>query len=490
MIDFITLRERVNRLANALLGLGLRRGDRVMDLQSNAHTYIETDLACARAGLVRVPVNVRLTVQDWAYIAENCAARALVYGRAFAGAAEELVQRAPGIDTLVSVDGTGPGKAYESLLQAGSPAPPGQRLQPTDLVSINYSSGTTGRPKGCMRTLRNRLASLQDMLVDLFQGGLQEDDIWLHAGPITHASGLFVLPHLAVGACQVVLNKFDPDRTLDLLRGHRVTGTVLVPTMIEQVLTQDVRRVDLSSLKRLVYAGAPMAVDRIRVANEVLRGTLVQFYGLVEAIPPLTVLSQADHASGRQHPDRLGSAGRACLGAELDLVDREGHPVPDDEPGELRVLGDHVMAGYWGMEDATGRVLRDGWLHTGDLARRDALGYVTILERLDDMIITGGFNVYPREIEDLIAQDEAVGAVAVIGLPDSTWGQAVTAVVVPRPGASLDVQRLDALCRARLASFKKPKRFELVDALPLTSAGKVNRKRLRAVLTGPSKDAG
>jgi acyl-CoA synthetase (AMP-forming)/AMP-acid ligase II len=480
-LDYATLGERVDRLANALLGLGLERGDRVVDLQHNAHTYVETDLALAKAGLVRVAVNPRLTPADWAFIAGDSGARALVYGRGFAGMAEELLAKVDGIDVVVGVE-RGPGLDYEELLAAASPAPAPRRPTALDeLVSLNYSSGTTGRPKGCMRTLANRLASMRDMLVDLFEGGLGPGDVWLHSGPLTHASGLFVLPHLAAGACQVVLRRFDPAAVLDLVERHRVTGTVLVPTMVERVIAEGraapgrLAGRDVSSLRRMAYAGAPMAPDRIQAANRALGGSMVQFYGMVEAIPPLTVLRRADH----DRPELLGSAGRAVLGAELEVVGETGDPVPDGVEGELVVRGDHAMAGYWGLREATGKALRDGALWTGDIARRTPDGYVTIVDRRHDLIISGGYNVFPREVEDVLAADPALAEVAVVGLPDPDWGQAVTALVVPRPGAQVDVERLRERCRQHLAAFKRPKRIEVVEALPKTPAGKTDKKALR-----------
>ncbi len=476
VIRFRELDDRVSRLANALLGTGLQPGDRVIDLQHNAHQYIEADLALARAGLVRVPVNTRLTPADWAFIADDSRARGLIYGEDFAGPAEELLDRVGGLDVVVGVK-AGPGLRYEELLGAASPAASRIRRSRADLVSINYSSGTTGRPKGCMRTVGNRLASMVDFLVNLFEGGLTPADIWLHAGPITHASGLFLLPHVALGACQVVLPKFDPAGALDLIERHRVTGTVWVPTMIERVIAQDLSKRDLSSLRRVTYAGAPMAPDRIRVANEALGGRLVQFYGMVEAIPPLTVLTQSDHEEHHMH-QRLGSAGRPCLGVEVDVIDEKGGSVPTGEVGELVVGGEHVMAGYWGMEEATGKALRDGRLWTGDMAWRDERGYVTIVDRKNDMIISGGYNVYPKEVEDLLKTDPAVADAVVLGVSDPDWGQAVTAAVVIRPGATADRDRLLALCRQELAQFKRPKRIYFVDSIPQTPAGKTNRKTL------------
>ena len=480
VIAYRELDERVNRLANAMLGSGLKPGDRVIDLQHNAHQYIEADLALSRAGLVRVPVNTRLTSADWAFIANDSKARGLVYGEGFAGAAEELLNRLGGLDVVVGVE-KGPGLRYEDSLAAASKNPIRARRSRSEVVSINYSSGTTGRPKGCMRTVGNRLASTVDFLVNLFEGGLSSSDVWLHAGPITHASGLFVLPHIAVGACQVVLSKFDPLEAVRLVERHHVTGTVWVPTMIERVIAHDQSGSDLTSLRRVAYAGSPMAPDRIRAANEILAGRMVQFYGMVEAIPPLTVLTQKDHDEHQAHA-RLGSAGRPCLGVELDIVGEDGTPVATGDVGELVVGGEHVMAGYWGMEEATGKALRDSRLWTGDMAWRDDGGYVTIVDRKNDMIISGGYNVYPREVEDLLKTDPSVVDAVVLGVPDPDWGQAVTAAVVVRQGALPDRGRLFDLCRQNLAQFKRPKRIDFVDAIPQTPAGKTNRKAILELL--------
>lgn len=478
------LDERVSRLANALFGLGLEPGDRVVDLQRNGLEYLESDLAMARAGLVRVAVNTRLQPGDWTYIARDCGARGIVYGRGFSEAATALLDDVDGLEIALGV-GEGPGARYEAALAAGSATVPARRPGLDDLVSLNYSSGTTGRPKGCMRTHRNRFASLRDILVSVMERPLGPDDVWLHAGPMTHASGLFVFPHVAASATQVIMPRFDPDEALALVARHGVTGTVWVPTMIERVLAAaSLPKADLTPLRRITYAGAPMAPDRIRAAWEALRGKLTQFYGMVEAIPPLSVLSQADHAAAvaGERPDRLSSAGQAVLGCELAVVDDAGDELSPGEVGELVVAGDHVMAGYWGKEDQTGKALRDGRLWTGDLATMDEAGYVSILDRRSDMIISGGYNVYPREVEDVIRELPAVAEVAVIGVDDVEWGQVVSAFVVPRPGVELDPATVTKHCERRLAGFKKPRRVEIVADLPRGATGKISRTALRGRL--------
>lgn len=479
-LQYAGLDERVTRLANALLGLGLRPGDRVVDLQKNGLEHVEADLAMAQAGLVRVAVNTRLQLEDWRYMASDCGARGLLYGPGFGEAAAELASL-DHIRHVVGI-GAGPGQRYEDVLAAGSATPRSYRPAPDEVVSLNYSSGTTGRPKGCIRTHRNRFASMRDIVVSLMERPLGPDDVWLHAGPMTHASGLFVFPHIFCGGVQVVLPRFDPDEVLRAVAQYGVTGTVWVPTMVERVVgSSELPRTDLSSLRRVTYAGAPMAPERIAVANDALGGRLTQFYGMVEAIPPLTVLTQEDHrrATAGEAAERLGSAGHEVLGCEVAVLTKSGELAVPGAVGELTIAGDHVMAGYWGKDAETGKALRDGRLWTGDLAHVDDAGYVTIVDRESDMIISGGYNVYPREVEDAISELPAVQEVAVIGTPDPEWGQVVTAYVVARPGAVLDRVHVIEHCRRRLAGFKKPRRVQVVDALPKSPTGKISRKMLR-----------
>lgn len=480
-LSYAELRDRVARLANALAGLGLEPGDRVVDIQKNAHTYVETDLAFAVAGLVRVPVNVRLTAAEWAYIANDAGARALVHGPEFEEAAQELRELSE-IEIVIGV-----GDRYEALLADASPVMPHRWAEPGEVIGLNYSSGTTGKPKGCIRTAANRFASTQDMLAALFERPLGPDDVWLHAGPLTHASGLFLLPHIAVGATQVLMGKFDPEHVRRLLEDGGVTGTVLVPTMLERVLATfdaDAAPPELPALRRVAYAGAPMEPARITAANELLGDRLVQFYGLVEAIPPITVLTQEDH----RDPALLASAGRPVPGVATAIVGDDGAPVPAGERGELAIGGLHVMNGYWGNEEATVKSIDRGWLHTGDVAWQDERGYAYLVDRKADMIITGGFNVMPREVELALTEVDGVAEAAVIGVPDPVWGEAVTAYVVAEDGATVEVDGLMAHCADRLSGFKKPKRIELVESLPKASTGKISRSALRKAVAAGSAE--
>lgn len=438
---FAELGHRVARLAAGLRALGIQPGDRVLDLQPNQNTYVETDLACCTAGLTRVALNHRLLPDDWARIADDCGATALIYDARY----EEQTAALRGGLRHTVVIGDGPGIPYDTV-----DAPPrAHDAKPDDLVSLNYTSGTTGRPKGVHRTHRVRFASLVNMVSDVLQRTPGHDDVYVHAGPITHTSGLFVLPFLAFGARQLILPAFDPEAVVEAVVHRGGTHTALVPTMVARLLAHGK---PLPTMKTLAYAGAPMPPEQIRQARERLTPNLVQYYGLVEAIPPVTVLTAGEHA----HPELHGSAGRPALGVELSIMD-----------GEVATRGDHVAPGVPRTED--------GWFRTGDLGRIDADGRLWLGDRKGDMIITGGYNVYPREVEDVIAEVPGIAEVAVIGVADDDWGQRIVAVY----SGPADPAVVEKHCRDRLAGFKVPKELRRVDTFPLNATGKIDKRALR-----------
>ncbi len=485
---FAELGDRVLRLANGLRALGLERGDRVLDLQANSNTYVETDLAIRAAGLVRVALNYRLHQADWERIATDSGARALIYEGRWADQTASL--RAE-LSHVVAI-GDGPGLPYERLV-AASPATSLPAVPPDELCGLHYSSGTTGHPKGARRTHRNWFASVVHMTHDVLGGTPAADDTYVHAGPITHTSGLFVLPFLVAGARQIVLPSWDPESFLEAVVERGGTHTAMVPTMVSRLLgVPGADRDSLRGLKMLGYAGAPMPAEQLRRAHEQLTPELVQYYGLVEAIPPVTVLDAADHARALDgSPELLRSAGRAALGVELAVVDDEGRSLGAGELGEIVTRGDHVMRGYW---NAAGRAdlaksVSDGWLHTGDIGRIDDDGYLWLADRKGDMIISGGYNIYPREVEEVVAQVPGVDEVAVLGLLDDDWGQRVVAVVTPRSGSGLTAQAVLDHCREHLASYKKPKDVLLIDEFPVNSNGKIAKRVLREQLESSVRSA-
>ena len=478
---FGELGDRVTRLASGLLALGLEPGDRVLDLQENSITYVESDLAIRSAGLVRVALNHRLHPTDWERIAADSGARAIVVTAEHADDAAALID---GLEHTIMI-GDGPGTAYESII-AGQPTGTLPAREPDSFCGLHYSSGTTGHPKGARRTHRNWFSSVVNMTHDVVGHVPGHDDVYVHAGPITHTSGLFLLPFLVAGARQIVLERWDPDLFVEAVTERGGTHTAVVPTMIARLLAHpEADRDAFAGMRMLAYAGAPMPPEQMRQAYERLTPNLVQYYGLVEAIPPVTVLTADDHARGlRDDPDLLGSAGRAALGVEIAIVDADEKPLPAGEVGEVITRGDHVMAGYWnaeGREDLA-KTVRDGWLHTGDLGRLSVDGHLWLVDRKGDMIISGGYNIYPREVEDVVAEVPGVGEVAVLGAADADWGQRVVAFYTTAAGASVDEQVIMEHCRSRLASYKKPKELHRVDSFPLNSTGKIAKKTLRAQL--------
>ncbi|WP_256839239.1 class I adenylate-forming enzyme family protein [Ornithinimicrobium faecis] len=485
---FAELADRVTRLANGLLALGLQPGDRVLDLQSNSVRSFETDLAIRAAGLVRAALNYRLHETDWARIASDSGARGLVYDARFQESAADLIGDLP----HVVVIGDGPGTAYETVIETGRADLLPSR-SPDTLCGLHYSSGTTGHPKGAQRTHRNWVSSMVNMTHDVLGGPPRAEDSYVHAGPITHTSGLFVLPFLVAGARQLILPQWDESAFVEAVSERGATHTALVPTMVARLLASaDATAESLAGLRMLGYAGAPMTPEQMRRAYQSLTPNLVQYYGLVEAIPPVTVLNAHDHARGIEgETELLSSAGRAALGVEIAIVDEDGQQVPIGEVGEVISRGDHVMAGYWNAERRSdlGKSVVEGWLHTGDLGRLGADGHLWLIDRKGDMIISGGYNIYPREVEEVISQVPGVAEVAVLGITDADWGQRVVALVRPGAGAEVTEDAVRAHCARAMASYKKPKDVHIVQDFPLNATGKIAKKVLRAELEGADKEA-
>lgn len=474
--------DRVARLARALLAAGLTVGDRVLDLQRNSISYVETDLALATAGLCRVALNYRQSPADWDRIAEDCGARALIYSGRFTEQAAALRDR---VEFAWCTDDGGDDEWTEHASRDVSAGPVDVRVRPTDLVSLNYSSGTSGAQKGCRRTHRARLTSLSNMVTDVFHG-TPGDEVWCHTAPMTHASGLFVLPLYAFGGRQVILPGFEVDEFVDTVTRFQVTGSVLVPTMLARLLDRpDLSTADFVTLRRLVYAGAPMAEHQIRAAYQRLTPNLVQMYGMVEAVPPVSVLNVEEHRHAVEaEPEALRSAGTVCTTVRVEIRHDDGRVLPPGEIGEVFVGGDNVMDGYWGTAAHTEvKAVHDGWLSTGDVGFLSDTHRLHLINRKGDMIITGGYNVYPSEIENAIRTLPGVADVVVFGVPDDEWGQVVAAAYVPDGTGQVDDRSLTEHCRARLTPYKKPRIVRQLPSFPVTSTGKVARAEvMRTVL--------
>ena len=483
-IPFREAEDRVNRLANALVGLGGRRGDRVGMLLPNCYQGLETLLAPMKAGMAVVPMNARLHSREHQILLQSSEPFALVYGEEFREHLAEIRGSLDSIKHFICVgDDPGEDLSFEALLESASPAVPDAKIEPDDLAWLFYTSGTTGRSKGAMLTHRVLVAMVSNFLTDL--NPAEQDDVILHGAPITHASGLSSFHHITRGAACAFpdTRSFDPPKIFEAIQRYRVTTMFMAPTMINMLLaSEEKKEYDLSSLHTVLYGGGPMYTEHLLEALDTFGNIFVQLYGLGEAPMTITSLRKEEHQTNGD-PLRLGrlaSAGREVTGVRVEVVDREDKAVATGDSGEVLVRSDIVMKGYFNNPEATAETLRGGWLHTGDIGHLDSEGYLFITDRKNDMIISGGANVYPREVEEVISRHPSVAEVAVIGVPDSKWGEAVKAMAVLQAGMEATAEEIIEFCRDNLASYKKPQSVDFIASLPKNAYGKVEKKELRA----------
>lgn len=480
-ISYRDLNRRINKLANALLSLGLKKGDRVGLLFHNSLAYLESHLALYKAGLIWVRLNARLTPPEIKGMLEDSGALALIHGPEFVETAEKVSK---GLHWVIQ-EATAPGIAYEDFLQKGSEQEPEMEVLLDDLSDLWYTSGTTGAPKGIMLTHRNVLTCTQFLLADVYD--IIHEDKFLTAGALSHAGSVRILPFIIRGATCYLHSHFDPVRTFEEIETSKITDLAIVPTMLIALLDHPERpHFKLSSLKRITYAGSPTPVERIKEALEIFGPVLDQSYGQAESIITITHLSRQEHIVNDDPAceRRLASAGREYPGVQVRIVDDDDHVLSPHQMGEIVTRSDLVMRGYWNQPDKTQQALRGGWLHTGDIGYLDEDGYLFLIDRKHDKIITGGLNVYPREVEEVLSTHPAVAQVAAFGIKDPFWGEAVTAAVVAREGMSLTDEELVAFCKERLAGYKRPKKIYFLDDLPKNLYGKVLRKELKKQFEG------
>jgi len=474
--------DRVARLAGALQSLGMRAGDRVAMLALNSDRYLEYQMAVPWGGGVLNPCNTRWSAAEILYSLDDSGSTILLVDDAFRPLAEAIRQDAATLREVVYCgDGEVPAgmHGYEALIASALPVPDAVR-RGDDLLGIFYTGGTTGFPKGVMLSHTNLCSA---GLATHSEGAATPGGSYLHAAPMFHLADMGIaMPHWIEGNTHSVVPAFSPELVLDTLERDRVTHLLLVPTMIQMLVDHPAMRQprDLGALRTITYGASPISEAVLDRAMAALPGvSFMQAYGMTELSPLATVLSPLYHTPEGRTLGKLRSAGRASFCTEVRIVDTQDREVPRGTVGEVVVRGPNVMQGYWNNPEQTKAALREGWMHTGDGGYMDEDGFIFVVDRVKDMIISGGENVYSAEVENALAQHPAVAACAVIGIPSAEWGESVHAVVVCRPGASVSAEELIAHCKRLIAGYKCPRSVDFREALPLSGAGKILKTELR-----------
>jgi acyl-CoA synthetase (AMP-forming)/AMP-acid ligase II len=480
-LTFRDYTSRACRLGNALLASGLKHQDRVAILAPNCPEYLEAFAACESAGLIVVNINYRLSAKELIDICADCEPKALIFHQQYAELAGELLKAASGIETVIGIQTTMHGaRGYEDVLAAAPNTPPPVAIDDEDIAYLIYTSGTTGRPKGVMLSHRAIAESARSISHD---GGAMTSDVMLIVMPLFHIGGrIEMLGFNILGATTVLHSAFDASEILRSFEEHNVTAAHLAPIMVQRLLeSPDLQTYRRDRLRCIHYASAPMPAPVLRRAIAAFGPILTQIYGLTECIV-VSLLTPAQHIldGDEKVVRRLSSAGQPFLGCTVRIVTTDGHDAEPGEIGEILVRSPGLMTGYWNNHTATVPTLRGGWMHTGDLGYADDDRFIFIVDRKKDMIISGGENIYSWEVEEALRSHPDVAEAAVIGVPDDEWGESVKAFVVVRPGAKPLAEALIAHCRSRIASYKKPRTVEFVEALPRLFNGKIDKKALRA----------
>lgn len=474
--------NHTNQVANALIAAGVKSGDRVAFFGKNSDTYFEVFFGAAKMGGVTSPINWRLAGPEVAYILKDSHAPILFVGPEFVETVKRIADECPDLRTIIATEGAaGDWPAFAEWRDAAPDAPPQHRLEPGSDALQLYTSGTTGRAKGVMLTAGN-LVSLQDVMDRTGAEWAQwsPEDVSLVAMPVGHIAGTgWGFWTLVRGARAIIIRDFDPGHILDLIEREKINKLFLVPSALQAMVNHPrARAVDYAHLDYISYGASPIPLALLRECVDVFGCGFVQMYGMTETTGTVVALPPEDHT---QHDSpKLRSAGRPLPGVEIAILDTGGSRLAAHEVGEIAIRSSSNMKGYWNLPDATAATIdKDGWLRTGDAGYLDEDGYLYIHDRVKDMIISGGENVYPAEVENAIYGHPDVAAVAVIGVPSQRWGEEVKAIIVPKPGRTPREDEVIAWARERIAAFKAPKSIELIDAFPLTATGKVLRRQLR-----------
>jgi len=478
--------ERIRKLAEALQKRGIGKGDRVAILHQNCHYFLEAYYALALLGAISCPLNYRLSAREVAFILQDTEAKALIAQPVFADLARESLDR---VKLGIALYWTGKeqdhgdGERVETLMEAVSEEVVPADISENDVAQLYYTSGTTGRQKGVMLTHKNVAVHALGTIAEL---KLTDEDRWIHVAPMFHLADAWATWAITwVGGTHIMVPEFDVKKVMGLMENERVTLTNMIPTMLNLMVNDPaIKEHDFSSLRVMLSGGAPIAPEVVRKIMETFGCDYIQTYGMTETAPYLTFSILKDYLKERSEEEQFrfkAATGRPVIFVQLKVVREDGTEIAwnNQEVGEIVVKGDSVTPGYWHLPEETAKALKDGWLHTGDLAVVDPEGYVNIVDRKKDMIVTGGENVYSTEVENVLYEHPAILEAAVIGIPDEKWGEAVHACVVLKEGMTATEEEIIAFCKENLARYKAPKSVEFLSALPRTGSGKIYKKGLR-----------
>jgi acyl-CoA synthetase (AMP-forming)/AMP-acid ligase II len=476
------LNSRINRLANALSNLGMVKGKTIAFMGNNAHQFVEFYFAVAKAGLVSVPVNARFSADEAAYIIKNSEATTLIYTDDVGAAAKKIRESVPEITRHISTGKLETGVlSYEGLLESASDEEPRIQVNPDDMTMIMYTSGATGIPKGVVATQRNIMANTNTMCLEL---DIVPEDVTVLAMPLYHNGGLWpTMSTVYRGGTLVLIPRFDLEAMLEIIQERKVTFLNLVPTMLIRLVSYPkLSSYNLESLRAIMYAGAPIPLEQLKNAMRILGPH--RFYnslGSTESNGNLISMRTTEHALEGPMASKLGSVGKDAIGVQIAIVDDQGNELPSGVVGEIIGKGDNISQGYWKLPKESAETFKNGWLYTGDMGYRDEDGYIFIVDRKKDIIISGGENVASREVEEVLHQHSAVYEATVVGVPDKEWGEAVKAVVALKPEfiGKVDEAELIEFCRQRLAGYKRPRSIDFVAELPKNAAGKIDKGSLK-----------
>ena len=479
--------DRTRRMGNALLDLGLVKGDRAAILGHNSIENAEAYFSAPNAGLILVMLNFRLAPAEIATILKDSTPRALMVHAAYMDSIKAIEDQLEFVEHFIFIGPASETPAgwsnYETLIEQSSDQEPPVEVTEDDLAALMYTSGTTGSPKGCMATHLNFYHTGRSLTLEL---RMDENDVGIIASPLFHATGeVTLMNHMYSGTTSIILPQWNVETYLSLVQQYRVTtGMLATPMLLFLVEYPHLDRFDASSLKKVYFAGAPVAPVVFERAIGKFGNIFIHLFGTSETVGQATILKLSDisRALAEGKKEILGSCGRSFADMEAMVVDENDRPVAPGEVGEMRVRGIGVTEGYWRKEEETKKDFRNGWYYPLDMCRVDELGYIYVVDRKKDMIITGGENVYPAEVENVLYQHPAVAQAAVIGLPDEKWGEKVAAIVIRRPGVEVTEDDIRYFCRERIAGYKVPKQVIFADTLPMSASGKILKYKLRTDL--------